>query len=160
MRNRLMRTKQTGILTLIIILSLFITTSTIARAAGGTAINVVNFAYEPATVTVQVGDTVTWENTEGFHTVDADDGSFGNAPGTGWTFMHTFTAPGTYEYFCEVHSTPDGTSMNGVVIVEAPTAVSLNGLSATQDTAWLVGAVASGILLVTGIVATWRRHRA
>lgn len=154
-----MRTKQTGILALIIILSLFITNSTIARAAGGTAVNVVNFAYDPATVTVQVGDTVTWTNSEGFHSVDADDGSFGNAPGTGWTFTNTFTAPGTYEYFCEVHSTADGTNMNGVVIVEAPTAVSVNKMGVTPRTAGSTGMVITSLVALAVVVIAARRKQ-
>jgi hypothetical protein len=33
------------------------------------------------------------------------------------TFSHTFTTPGNYPYYCQVHSVPGGTAMNGVVIV-------------------------------------------
>jgi plastocyanin len=66
-----------------------------------------NFTYSPATLTVPAGATVVWVNHDDVpHTVtsstkprlfaskalDADD-----------RFEHTFTAPGTYDYFCAVH---------------------------------------------------------
>jgi hypothetical protein len=36
------------------------------------------------------------------------------------SFSHTFTTPGTYPYYCMVHSFPGGTAMNGSVQVIAP----------------------------------------
>lgn len=76
--------------------------------------------YEPAEVTVRVGQTVRWTVASGTHTVTADDGTFDSgspALGTGDTFSHRFTQAGTYEYFCGIHSSPDGTRQNGVVTV-------------------------------------------
>jgi plastocyanin len=48
---------------------------------------------------------VTWTNSEGVpHTVTANDGSFGSSQlGAGDTFSHTFTEPGTYSYYCQLH---------------------------------------------------------
>lgn len=147
-----MLTKKSALLVLVLLVAVFYTTVQVANAYGGATVGVVNFEYQPNTVTVQVGDTVTWNNTEGFHSVDADDGSFGNAPGNGWTFTHTFTAPGTYEYFCEVHSTASGTNMNGVVVVEAPTAIALNHMGVVAGSEWIVVTASVGLLLaVTGI---------
>src|SRR5205823_1727183 len=34
------------------------------------------------------------------------------------TFSHTFQTPGTYPYYCQVHSFPGGTAMNGAVVVQ------------------------------------------
>ncbi len=157
-----MLTKKFVILTLVMVVAVFYGGTRLAYANGGETVNVVNFEYQPTSVTVQVGDTVTWNNTEGFHTVDADDGSFGNAPGTGWTFAHTFTAAGTYEYFCEIHSTPDGTSMNGVVIVEAPTAVTVNTLDVTHNGWWKRAIAGTGALALVGmaVVIAQRRRNA
>ncbi len=80
--------------------------------------------YTPNSVTINVGDTVRWTNTGGFHNVSADDGSFGNtAANTAWVFSRTFTQAGQFPYFCQVHSVPGeniNTSMNGIVIVQAP----------------------------------------
>ncbi len=82
-----------------------------------------SFRYTPNSVTINVGDTVRWTNTGGFHNVKADNGSFGNAASSSaWTFSHTFTAAGDVPYFCEVHSSPGGninTSMNGLVRVQS-----------------------------------------
>lgn len=152
-----MLTKKSALLVFTLLVAVFYATAQVANAYGGATVGVVNFEYQPTTVTVQVGDTVTWNNTEGFHSVDADDGTFGNAPGTGWTFTHTFTAPGTYEYFCEIHSTASGTNMNGVVVVEAPTAVTVSDMGVTSDTAWVVGGVIAGLLAIVGIAVAVRR---
>ena len=92
-------------------------------AAGGdagtgeeVAVDIVDFAYEPAEVTVPVGGTVTWTNQgEEPHTATAQDrealqsGTLRN----GDTYSQTFDEAGTYEYFCEFHP-----NMNGTVVVE------------------------------------------
>src|ERR1700712_5698501 len=80
--------------------------------AGGAAT-----VFTPATVTINVGDTVTWTNGGGFHDVNADDGSFGNSPGGSWTFSHTFTPAGTFGYHCSIHGSA-GSGMFGTVTVQ------------------------------------------
>lgn len=94
------------------------TTSTAAalRPAAGIAVDISNFAFAPATLTVKVGDPVTWTNhDEEPHTVAADDGSF-HSPGMGTnaTYTFTFTAPGSYGYICTIHP-----FMHGTVVVTA-----------------------------------------
>lgn len=77
----------------------------VAGASAG-SVKIANFAFGPASLTVKVGATVTWTNSDSpTHTVTADDGSFdsGNiAPGA--TFKQTFTKAGTYTYHCAIHS--------------------------------------------------------
>ncbi|MEO8276202.1 MAG: Calx-beta domain-containing protein [Thermoanaerobaculia bacterium] len=74
--------------------------------------------FSPATVNITAGDEVIWTRAGGTHSVTADNGSFGNVPSSSWTtFSHTFGAAGTFEYFCEVHSSANGSAMNGTVIV-------------------------------------------
>jgi plastocyanin len=71
----------------------------------GTAVDIDNFAFAPATLTVHAGSTVTWTNKdEEPHTVVANDGSF-HSPGMGSqaTFSYTFAKPGTFEYVCSIH---------------------------------------------------------
>lgn len=84
-------------------------------AVGSDAVSIVGFAFEPATITVKTGETVTWTNqASADHTVVADDGSFQSGDlATGATFTHTFDAPGTYAYRCGIHP-----SMHGTVVVE------------------------------------------
>lgn len=87
------------------------------------------FTFNPATVTVNVGDTVRWTNDGGFHNVRANDGSFrcalgcddtggdGGASGAIWSFSRTFNQAGTVGYHCEEHGTST-TGMRGTVIVQ------------------------------------------
>lgn len=80
--------------------------------------------FTPATVTIKVGETVTWKNNGGFHNVNGTTDTYpdnpegftnGNASGSAWTFTHTFTKAGTYDYRCDPHA---GLGMVGKVIVE------------------------------------------
>ncbi|WP_067992580.1 cupredoxin domain-containing protein [Nocardia pseudobrasiliensis] len=76
-----------------------------AAPAGPNAVNIDNFAFAPATLTVPVGTTVTWTNRdEEPHTVAAADGSF-HSPGmgTGATYSFTFTKAGSFAYICSIH---------------------------------------------------------
>jgi plastocyanin len=73
-------------------------------------------AFDPAVLTIQVGDTVRWENRAGNHNVWALDGSFSSGPvsSDAWTYLHTFTSAGTWNYLCVQHANV----MKGTIIVE------------------------------------------
>ncbi|MEX0784476.1 MAG: cupredoxin family copper-binding protein [Dehalococcoidia bacterium] len=81
------------------------------------SVNISGLAFAPASVSVNVGDTVTWTNNDAGipHTVTADGGAFdsGNMT-TGQSFAQTFSAAGTFAYHCNVHPT-----MTGTVVVAA-----------------------------------------
>jgi plastocyanin len=81
-------------------------------------------AFRPRVVTVRVGQPVTWrfEDAQVEHDVDAANGSFQSPLRDSGTWTHTFSAPGTYSYFCSVH-----TYMTGVVVVTASTSTSTGG---------------------------------
>lgn len=66
-------------------------------------------------VTIAVGQAVTWEFDDGFvkHDVVADDGSFVSELMVGGSYTHVFDKAGTYDYSCSPHP-----RMTGVVIVE------------------------------------------
>jgi plastocyanin len=68
-------------------------------------------AFTPPDLTVPVGSTVRWLNDDGEgHTVSTLDGSFESGILTvGSEFAHTFSAPGTFEYFCAIHPEMQGT---------------------------------------------------
>jgi plastocyanin len=73
-------------------------------AATTVEVRIKNFAFEPAMVTVPVGTTVVWRNTEGFHTVLSADFLLQSEPlDVGGTYSFTFTKPGTYPYECGIH---------------------------------------------------------
>ena len=76
-----------------------------SSTATATQVQIENYTFKPASVTIPVGATVTWKNLDDDpHTATADDGSF-NSKGLaqGDTYSHAFTKPGTYRYHCTVH---------------------------------------------------------
>ena len=75
------------------------------------AIRIQNFVFEPATIEIAAGDTVTWTNgDEEIHAVVASDGSF-HSPGidTDASWTQVFQKPGTYAYRCALHPQMSGT---------------------------------------------------
>src|SRR5687767_3578072 len=74
-------------------------------AQSGSGVAVQAFVYDSAEITVPVGTTVTWTNNDPVaHTVTDvnqawDSGLFDE----GQTYSMTFTAPGTYDYYCIPH---------------------------------------------------------
>jgi plastocyanin len=87
-----------------------------ATAAADTSVTIRDFAFAPASVTVDVGDTVTWANDGPTpHTATADDGSFDTGLlNAGESGSHTFEQAGTFRYFCQPHP-----NMRGTVTVRA-----------------------------------------
>ncbi|HEY2571107.1 MAG TPA: cupredoxin family copper-binding protein [Solirubrobacteraceae bacterium] len=87
-----------------------------STAATDAGVQIVYRAYQPAELTVLVGQPVTWRNSGlGPHTVTADAGQFDSSTlQAGATFSYTFSAPGTYAYSCTIHPT-----MHGKVVVLA-----------------------------------------
>lgn len=85
--------------------------SAAASTVSGDAVSIANLSFEPAAITVSVGTTVTWTNTDSAsHTVTADDGSFkSDTLATGATFSQTFATAGTFAYHCSIHSSMTGT---------------------------------------------------
>jgi plastocyanin len=100
--------------------------ATPARAAD---VSISNFAFNPGSVTIAQGDTVTWTwaGPDTNHSVTAEPNqpdSFDSDPSgppnslthpPGSTFAHTFNTPGTFSYICKVHS-----FMHGKVVVTGP----------------------------------------
>ncbi|HEX2395763.1 MAG TPA: plastocyanin/azurin family copper-binding protein [Bacteroidales bacterium] len=84
-------------------------------------VSVADYAFNPDTLEIQIGDTVVWTNNLGSHNVNGtqathagNPASFGNDVGTGWTYTYVFTLAGTYDYQCDPHA---GMGMLGQVIV-------------------------------------------
>jgi plastocyanin len=71
----------------------------------GRGVAISAFMFEPSVLTVNVGESVTWVNTDGVpHTSTAAlDHLWGHLILTADSFSFTFDTPGTYEYFCEMH---------------------------------------------------------
>jgi amicyanin len=96
-------------------------TASLAAAGGvraGTtyAVDIVDFAFSPQVLTIQVGDTVTWTNLDQVqHTATSTTGAFDSSMlDQNQSFSVTFTQPGTYDYLCTPHP-----SMTGQIVVQA-----------------------------------------
>lgn len=78
------------------------------------------YVFSPKIITVNVGDTVKWENeTDAPHTVTSDTGVWdsGNM-NEGDEFSFTFKKAGTYPYYCKYHGGRGGVGMAGTVVVK------------------------------------------
>jgi plastocyanin len=88
---------------------------TTTPAAAANAVTIAGSAFSPASITVKVGDAVTWTNNDSVsHTVTADDNSFASSNlANGAAFSFTFTKAGSFPYHCSIHP-----SMTGTVVVQ------------------------------------------
>jgi plastocyanin len=79
------------------------------------AVEIKNFSFSPASLTVKVGDKVTWTNSDSAgHSATADDNSFDTGVlEQGQSGSATFSKPGTYTYHCSVHP-----NMTATIIVQ------------------------------------------
>jgi plastocyanin len=107
-----------------------------SRAADAT-VSIVDFAFEPADLTVVAGTTITWTVTRAAepHTVTALEpaDAFEGSPllRSGDTFSVTVTAPGTIRYLCAIH--PE--DMRGMLVVLAQASASPAGTQPASPTA-------------------------
>lgn len=87
-----------------------------AAATDSTAVTIQGFAFNPPTIEIPVGGSVTWTNEDNVpHTatgLDRDALQSGTIP-FGESFTQTFDTAGTYEYFCEFHP-----NMEGSIVVQ------------------------------------------
>ena len=119
-----------------------------AGAAVVTNVSIINFAFSPQTVTVNVNDEVQWTWDGNRHSSTSttglwDSGVF-NPP---HTFVYQFTSPGTFNYLCTVHlftgsvtvqavnapPTVSITSPSNNVVLSAPASFSLAASASDSD---------------------------
>jgi plastocyanin len=84
-------------------------------AAGPVAVAMKDIAFAPASVTVKVGQKITWTNDDAVeHNVTSQSGEKISSPnfGKGATFSFTPTKAGTIDYVCTIHP-----GMNGKIVV-------------------------------------------
>ncbi len=76
-----------------------------------------NAMFQPDSLTVPAGTTVTWVNRDIVrHTVTSTEGLFDSGRlEFGGSFTYTFEEPGTFDYYCTIHPTMQGT----VIVTEA-----------------------------------------
>jgi plastocyanin len=105
------------------------TPSTASAAQGSSSVMIMDDTYQPASLTVTVGDTVTWTNHDQarHHVAGASGPEALQAPvlSQGQSWSHTFGAAGSYSYFCSVH--PDMAA--SLTVNPAPTPTTEAGTS-------------------------------
>jgi plastocyanin len=129
--------------------------------AADQAVAISGFTFSPRTVTVNVGDSVTWTNSDAqAHTATSgsawDTGDIGN----GESATITFRSAGTYDYACAFHP-----AMTGRVVVRSagggttpPT--DTEAMTAPVDDGWLAATLAFlGIVMLIGTFVADRRFR-
>ena len=83
---------------------------TLAEATVHT-VNIMNFSFTPSSFTASVGDTVKWVWIGGSHTTTSTSVPSGAATwsnpmnSSSTTFEYVITTPGTYNYWCAIHTT-------------------------------------------------------
>src|ERR1700740_1580189 len=80
-------------------------TATDQPSTASVAVKIDNFVFAPQAITVPVGTTVTWTNSDDIpHTTVSTDGVLkSTVMDTDEKFSYTFTKAGTYSYYCSVH---------------------------------------------------------
>ncbi len=75
------------------------------------SVYMINFQYQPQTITITQGSTISWFNEGPYtHTTTSDIGVWNSGtlnPGQSYQFI--FNTPGTYPYHCAIHPTMTGT---------------------------------------------------
>jgi plastocyanin len=82
-----------------------------AHTSASATVTMADFFFSPSSVTVAVGDTISWRNTgQAPHNATADDGSFRTPDlNNGQSASHTFSRTGTFSYICTIHPNMRGT---------------------------------------------------
>ena len=115
------------------LLSLIILVSVKCLGQTTHTVNSGSFYYTPASLTIDVGDSVVWINDGGFHDVNGANNSITNEPYNNPVifnsdatndidaviFSFKFNVPGVYNYDCSIGEHA-ASGMTGLVIVEAP----------------------------------------
>ncbi|MBM3433256.1 MAG: T9SS type A sorting domain-containing protein [Bacteroidetes bacterium] len=92
--------------------ALFAALLALAASATNHQVQVGSNFFNPASLTVALGDTVTWTQVSGAHNVNGSLATFPSNPagftsgavaGGTWTFSHQFTVAGVYNYQCDPH---------------------------------------------------------
>ena len=80
----------------------------------GNTVTIQNMAFNPSTLNVKVGTTVTWINKDSVtHDVVSDTGVFNSGNLTnGMSYNYTFNQNGSFPYHCAIHP-----SMTGTIVV-------------------------------------------
>lgn len=92
--------------------AVFAASTSASRKVQAQQIEIRNFAFAPATLTVPAGTRVVWTNhDEEPHVITSAGSLFASSKGldTGDSYAVAFSKPGTYAYYCSIHPMMVGT---------------------------------------------------
>ena len=112
--NRLAARLRHGLRATLVIVTVIAVLASGQALAAEAQVKIANFTFDPHTLTVKAGTTVTWVNADDIpHLVSEKDGNFrSSALDTNDEFSQTFSTAGTIEYFCAIHP-----HMTGKIVV-------------------------------------------
>ena len=101
-----------------LIIPVVTSTSTVTETAPVTSaknysVSIANFAFNPTTLNVKKGDSVTWTNNDSAPHQILGSGFESAVLGNGQSYKFTFVTAGTFNYICNIHK-----SMKGTVVVQ------------------------------------------
>ncbi|MEN9936525.1 MAG: hypothetical protein RLZZ387_3104 [Chloroflexota bacterium] len=152
---RLTRSAGVAVAALIAVFALLPVVGAAPRAQETKTVSIKDFRFDPATITVNVGDTVTWTNGDTVpHTATATDTSFDSGRlNNGQSFSFTFDKAGTFDYVCAFHDT----MMGKVEVREAAAAAAPAAAPAQQAPTGTLEAtdqaIAGGMVTVASVTA-------
>ena len=80
-------------------------------------VSIIDYAFSPSSVTINVNDEVKWTWAASYHSTTSSDGFWDSGvQNSGYTYSQTFTSAGTFPYICSIHY------FTGSVVVQAATA--------------------------------------
>ncbi|HVV74261.1 MAG TPA: Ig-like domain-containing protein, partial [Verrucomicrobiae bacterium] len=95
-------------------------------AAATANVEVDPFAFNPASVTIEVNDQVIWTWVSDFHSSTSDTGLWDSGVfNTGHVFTNTFTTAGSFPYFCVVHGFTGDVNVQGGSTTNQPPTVAI-----------------------------------
>ncbi len=86
------------------------------QQAGGAAVTIRNFQFQPQSITARVGQPITWTNQDSAQhgaILDSDSSCSTGPLSTNQSGSLVFSKPGTYTYHCVVH----GNTMTGTITI-------------------------------------------
>ena len=141
-----------------LLIALFLGVASVSAAQAN--VKMAGFAFDQTTLTVKVGDTVTWTNSDTApHNATADDGAFKTPDiAQGQSASITATVVGTHTYICTIHP-----RMKSTLIIQAagaPTSLPTTGFGGLTQSLlpWQQLAMIS-LLVSGGVAATMLRRR-
>jgi len=105
---------------IVLVLGIVAVSGCTSSQSSSNTVTIQNMAFNPSTLNVKVGTTVTWINKDTVtHDVVSDSGVFDSGNLTnGMSYNYTFNQTGSFPYHCSIHP-----SMTGTIVVSstAPT---------------------------------------